>query len=302
MTRSTWLRTLMVAAAGIGLAAMTAGGIGASDDPARRAEVLPWKAVAASGRVEARDAGLDPEEWQQVRRGDSVVVQSMVRTAKRSRATLARQGDVILVDPESEVRLPGGEGRLDSRIRHRTGRALYRFEPRTVGGAEVVTPWLVAGVKGTVFSVIVESDFTSVSVVEGQVEVRTVAGGETIDLYPGEMAVLEEAEGRLELFREGRRETQVASMAEPSRKARRAQRDTNRLIDRAAEDTTLSNSLEREVWAKFDRFDWVQRREKRLERLDDLDKRMEEDKQVLTAEEDSRTSTKPSKTDLKSGT
>jgi hypothetical protein len=306
VTRWNWTRTLAPAAAGLAFAAMTAGGLHASGDrpPHSGAApgMIPWKAVAASGRVEAREPGIDPEEWQPVRRGDTVGVRSMVRTAKRSRATLARHGDVILVDPESEVLLPAGEGKPDSRIRHRSGRALYRFEPRTHGGTEVVTPYLVAGVKGTVFSVIVESGFSSVGVVEGQVEVRCIATGETADLYPGDMAVLEDPEGRLELYREGRRESQVASLEEPSRSARRARRETNRLIERAAEDTLLSTSLEREVWARFDRFDWVKRRERRLEQPDTPDDRMEEDKQVLTAEEEARSNARPGKTDLKSGT
>lgn len=251
-----------------------------------------WKAVAASGKVEARGADMTLDEWQRVSRGDTVKARSHVRTFKRSRATLTRSGDVILVDAESQVLLPGVGAHQGSRIRQESGSILYQIESRANDRVEVLTPYLVAGVKGTVFGVIVGDQFASVSVVEGHVEVRSLATGETVDLFAGDMTVLEEPKGRLEVFREGRRESALSGEDRPSRSAKRSLRETRRLIERGANDDMFSPIAESSLWMVFERDDWFKEQDGSLTRRDRLDAMMEEDRQDLRNEDDRSTSPK----------
>ncbi len=251
-----------------------------------------WKAVAASGRVEALGADTTGDEWQRVRRGDAVAARSQVRTFKRSRATFTRSGDVVLVDAESRVLLPGGGAHEGSRIRQESGSVLYQIEGRAGDRIEVLTPYLVAGVKGTVFGVIVREQFASVSVVEGHVEVRSLATGERVDLFTGDMTVLEGPEGRLQVYREGRRESATSQEGRLSQGAKRSLRETRRLIERAADDDILSSNREAELWMSFERADWFKEGDGTATRRDRLDAMMEEDRQDLREEDNLSTSTK----------
>ena len=66
----------------------------------------PWKAVAASGPVQALPAGQEDLIWRTVVRGDELQPATLLRTGRRGRATLTRNASLIIVDPSSEVELP----------------------------------------------------------------------------------------------------------------------------------------------------------------------------------------------------
>ena len=58
---------------------------GVEPQPEESAPVLPsWKAVAASGLVEALPASQD-QQWSRVERGDQLVARTAVRTGRRGR-------------------------------------------------------------------------------------------------------------------------------------------------------------------------------------------------------------------------
>jgi len=162
-----------------------------------------WTAIAASGKVETQPAGDGDATWLPVRRGDQVAALSRIQTGGGGRATLSCGADVILVDPDSELVLPAsGTATGDVRIEQHSGSALYDLETRPSRRLEVVTPDLVAGVKGTVFSVVVGDDFVAVNVAEGNVEIRTPSGGHA-SLFAGDLGLLERRDGMLEVFRDG---------------------------------------------------------------------------------------------------
>lgn len=150
-----------------------------------------WKAVAASGRVEA-SADAETSVWTSVARGDDVASRSAVRTGRRGRATLARGADILILDPGSEVVLPA-TGRY-STVEQTSGSVLYEVDGRVNPDFKVVTPYLVAGVKGTQFVVTVDERGASVSVRRGVVEVFDPMSGDRLPVRAGE-AVLRESGG-----------------------------------------------------------------------------------------------------------
>jgi hypothetical protein len=158
----------------------------------------PWKVLAAGGRVETRLTQAAP--WRQARRGDRVAPLSRLRTLERARATLTRNGDLILVDAASEILVPEtapGEG---TRVMQWSGNAIYKVAPRRPGERfEVRTPWLVAGVKGTRFSVQIRDEAAAVSVLEGVVEVTSALTGESRDLHAGEWIVVDARDNRMSM-------------------------------------------------------------------------------------------------------
>ncbi|HKQ60301.1 MAG TPA: FecR family protein, partial [Candidatus Polarisedimenticolaceae bacterium] len=174
--------------------------------------------VAAAGPVDTRLT--ETGSWAQVRRGDDLVVQSHVRTGRRGRATLTRNASIVLVDPDSELVLPAGGPEGNGPVMQNSGSVAYRIDGRYNKNFRVVTPYLVAGVKGTVFLVSVSEGRASVSVEEGTVEVTSRLSGERRDVTRGETLLLQASEGaEMELVRHDARERDGVS------------RDTLRLVE-----------------------------------------------------------------------
>jgi len=224
----------------------------------------PWLAVAASGRVEVVVAGQPPETWSPVRRGDRLAPAGLVRSGPRGRATLTRGDDILLVDPDSELVLPA-DGAAATLLQHR-GNVLYEVHREPDVHFQVVTPYLVAGVKGTVFGVLVQDDYTSVTVSRGHVEVHATITNERADLFTGDMAVLSGPMGRLEVHRDPRDRMQAARMEEGDA-ARRTRKDAGKLVRLATED-----DLGEEVLYDFSTRDFVYFDDAEWKRLgDELD-------------------------------
>jgi ferric-dicitrate binding protein FerR (iron transport regulator) len=155
-----------------------------------------WKAVAASGLVETSSA-LDSADWRKVTRGDGVAALAAVRTGRAGRVTLTRGADILMIDPQSILILPASADA--STVEQRSGSVLYEVDGRLKPDFKVVTPYLVAGVKGTSFVVTVDHRGTSVAVRHGVVEVVDPTNGDRLSLGAGE-AVMREI-GRPELDR-----------------------------------------------------------------------------------------------------
>lgn len=189
-----------------------------------------WLAVAASGDVTSRAPNANLAAWTPVRRGGRVDTMSHVRSVGRGQATLTRNGDVIVVSPGSELTLPDDASAQFDVIRQDAGKALYKVKPGRQGRFEVVTPMLVAGVKGTQFSVVVRDGFVAVEVVEGHVEVQSLLDSEDRrDLFAGDLITLHADEGRMEIHTEDR-----GAAVEPARKrnpeAREIRKETKGLV------------------------------------------------------------------------
>lgn len=180
----------------------------------------PWKTLAASGAVQARPAGAEPAAWRAVARGDEFAPRTVIETGRKARATLARQASLVIVDPGSRVELPEAPGDVTSTSVVQThGSVLYEVDGHSTPHFEVVTPYLVAGVKGTAFLVTVDERRASVTVKHGRVEITRPDGGESLMLGPGESVIRERDAHEMELVREGR----------GSRTARREERRLERM-------------------------------------------------------------------------
>ena len=160
-----------------------------------------WTAVDASGQVDALPAQAPEEDLVDVVRGDFLGPRTRVRTGDQGRATLTRHGAFIFLDPQGELVLPAASAE-GTRIEQRAGAARYEVKRRGGESFQVTTPTLIAGVKGAVFTVIVEDGRVGVSVTEGHVQVRSESGEEA-DLYPGDAVVLRGRGRQLEVLRQG---------------------------------------------------------------------------------------------------
>ena len=240
MTRP--LHSIGVAVLGITLLAATA--VVATPEPegverpvVPAVPAAPWTTVAASGPVEAWPAEIEDEQWLQVVRGDELEPRTAVRTGDRARATLTRQSDILMLDPDSRVALPAG-GILDgdSSVVQQRGSVLYEIDGSFHRDFRVITPQLVAGVKGTVFMVTVTDGYAAVSVEEGLVEVTSRQTGERVEIRAGETVLIDARDtAEMELVSERSRHATI------DRDSRRLARDEVRRMARALD--TLGDSL-----------------------------------------------------------
>jgi len=225
------------------MASRSEGGLARPEGCSDTAAPALWKTVAASGDVEARPASAHEEAWQPLRRGDELAPRSQVRAFQRARATLTRQGDVILVSPGSDLVLPEKDSPVTV-IEQSSGKALYKVAPRYgMGGFQVHTPYLIAGVKGTQFSVMIRDGSTAVSVLEGHVEVHSVLTGEREDLFAGEIAIVSHEEGGLILHRESSGSPRGEARKEDPQVAQ-VRKETERMSDRVDADLDLGTGSE----------------------------------------------------------
>ena len=189
-----------------------------------------WTTVAASGKVEAATVSVE-ESWREVRRGDVLPSSTAVRTGKRGRATLTRTASVLIVDPATEIVLPEpGDSRMETSVVQTQGSVVYDVDSRKSPHFEVVTPHLVAGVKGTRFVVTVKDGFTSVSVKHGLVEALDIETGERAEIGAGESVFLDGHDRGFD-FHDMEQANEPRVRAEIKRLAR-AERDRPELRDR----------------------------------------------------------------------
>jgi len=198
-----------------------------------------WMAVSSSGDVTSRAPGANTASWVPVRRGDSVESLSLVKATGRGQATLTRNGDIILVSPGTELTLPEGDVSGDV-IRQDGGKALYKVKPGREGRRfEVVTPMLIAGVKGTQFSVVVREDFVAVEVVEGHVEIQSLMNSaDRVDLFAGDLVSMRRDDGRLETYGEDRRREDMPSK-QRFQEVKDLRSDTKDLVSDLADETAV---------------------------------------------------------------
>ena len=138
----------------------------------------PVTVVTAQGRAAAaRGTPVNP--------GDTVI------TGPGARAVLVHNKDFVTVAANSRIRIPAeARGTGVTRFFQAIGNAVFNVEKRGTPHFSVDTPYLAAVVKGTVFSVTVDADRTSLQVTEGAVEVATTDGGARDLVRPGSIAMI----------------------------------------------------------------------------------------------------------------
>src|SRR5205085_2872649 len=140
----------------------------------------------SSGEVWIATTGEQPASLKQE---DTLKPGDTIQTGRNGRVLLVRGEETILIAPNSVIGVPSEKkDGLSTTILQRVGSILLEVEKKNVKHFEVETPYLVAVVKGTQFSVTVNAASTSVDVKRGQVEVSDFKSGQIALVTPGQVA------------------------------------------------------------------------------------------------------------------
>ena len=123
--------------------------------------------------------------------GSSLGLPARILTGSDGNIAIRQSRTGVAIAPDSDVEIPAAarEGQLIARMIQHRGTAFYDVEPRPVEKLRIETPYLVAVVKGTQFSVLVQDGRTTVSLFEGLLELRSIDDAEVVELAAGQIAV-----------------------------------------------------------------------------------------------------------------
>jgi hypothetical protein len=225
MSTRSFSKVCAASAAALGLALVLSAPAGAGAVSGGIADGQVWTTAAASGPVSARPPDQPQADWAAVARGDLFPPHTQIRTGHRGRATLTRQAKLIIVDPGSEIELPAGELEAEpSSVVQTSGSVLYKIDRRASAHFEVVTPYLVAGVKGTTFLVTVDERDARVTVAEGLVEITDARSGERFEVGAGQSFRASSADLRADAAERGHERLSTPPRRDAERIARMEER------------------------------------------------------------------------------
>jgi hypothetical protein len=143
--------------------------------------------TAVAGSVDVTMAGRPVA----VHRDSTVLLPARIVTGHDGTLGMTQAGTTITVSNDTDVEIPAEavDGNLVARLVQHRGDVFYDVAPRDLGKLRVETPFLVAVIKGTQFSVAVQADRTTISLFEGQLEILTPDGSDIIQLDAGEIAI-----------------------------------------------------------------------------------------------------------------
>jgi len=114
-----------------------------------------WSVSKSSGEVWIATTGAQPASLKQE---DTLKPGDTIQTGRNGRVLLVRGEETILIAPNSVIGVPSEKkDGLSTTILQRVGSILLEVEKKNVKHFEVETPYLVAVVKGTQFSVTVNA-------------------------------------------------------------------------------------------------------------------------------------------------
>jgi hypothetical protein len=113
---------------------------------------------------------------------------AQIKTGSDGTLDLKDDDSLVHIGPNSTVALPdsGPSGSLVDRYLQSAGSALYNIQSRHGRPMSVETPYLVSVVKGTVFTIAVEEGATSVTLMEGSLDVSAPGVREHVLLKPNQ--------------------------------------------------------------------------------------------------------------------
>ncbi|MBK5960396.1 hypothetical protein CCR97_19665 [Rhodoplanes elegans] len=145
-----------------------------------------WMIGKASGEVWVTSTAAQPASL-----GDTSVLKpgETIRTGRNGRVLLVRNGDTILIAPNSSVIIPGQQkDEATTTILQQAGSILLEVDRKAVPHFEVETPYLTAVVKGTQFRVSLNDATAKVDVMKGEVAVADLRSGQHASVLPGQSA------------------------------------------------------------------------------------------------------------------
>jgi FecR protein len=161
----------------------------AAIDPQARIGAAGWRVDGVTGEAMVR-RGSVPAARLAV--GQVVSIGSEVQTGPGTVVFLSRNGDRLVIQPNSQMRIAEPEpGGLIDHFMQSLGSVFYDVEPRRNRSFGVSAPYVAAVVKGTKFLVTVEPTRNSVRVDEGRVLVTSEDGASSALVDAGQVATVE---------------------------------------------------------------------------------------------------------------
>ncbi|MEO8313351.1 MAG: FecR domain-containing protein [Pseudomonadota bacterium] len=126
-----------------------------------------------------------------------------VRTGPTGSAVIVQGETIIRVTPGSVIAIPVSStaNAVMDRVEQQSGSALYNVKGRQGRRFSVQTPYLTSVVKGTLFSITVEHERSTVALLEGSLEVRGLEAGTPALLKSGDTARLARGETQIAVER-----------------------------------------------------------------------------------------------------
>ena len=140
-----------------------------------------WHAVQLRGVV----LGLENGAWQQLRRGDIVSDDRIIKSLN-GRATFQRGHEVVEMAANSMIQIMDRDGRSHTTVVNHEGSVDLDVDARNVYHFSVVTPHLAAVVKGTAFTVETGAETSDLTVTRGEVLVEDTAHRTRMTVGTGE--------------------------------------------------------------------------------------------------------------------
>jgi hypothetical protein len=182
----------------------------AAIDPQARVGTAGWRVDCISGEATLR-RGTAPAARLAV--GQVVSIGSEIRTGAGAVVFLSRNGDRLIIQPGSQVRIAEPEpGGLLDRFMQSLGSVFYDVEPRKNRSFGVSAPYVAAVVKGTRFLVTVEPEMNSVRVDEGRVLVTSEVGAASVLVDAGQIAIVDLSYSGIRLEESGIPLTDIAGV------------------------------------------------------------------------------------------
>ena len=154
--------------------------------------------ISASTKAEVL---LPGSTWKPLSADTVLVAGAEVKVGPGGRAVLKKNGDVVILSPNSHMKLPATVKASGPSILQKLGTLLFKIRKReqpllhnvkATGGTnrpfKVDTPYLAAVIKGTVFSINVSAQGSALHVTSGLVEAISQATGERGLVHPGQTA------------------------------------------------------------------------------------------------------------------
>lgn len=153
------------------------------------------QAVAENATVEAVKGNLQfrydgNESWQSVEPGATLAIPVEFQTGPGASARVSESGTSFDISANSRLALSGDGEKSDgmvTRVKQWLGTVFYDVE-RQPDRFKVQTPYLVATVKGTQFTIVTTDTSSFVTLKEGSLEVVDLNSGDTRLLKPGDIA------------------------------------------------------------------------------------------------------------------
>lgn len=153
-----------------------------------------WTATKLRGNVLANDVH-SAGQWVHLKRGDIVSDARVIRTMAGGNVVFTRAAETISMGPNTEAQIVDKTGRRYTTVMQHFGKVAIEAQVQNVQHFAVETPYLIAVVKGTQFTVSSDKAGSRVAVVRGLVAVTNLLSKATT-MVPAGQQLTETAAGR----------------------------------------------------------------------------------------------------------